>query len=161
TVSVTGPAEPVRANITAVSRDFFTVLGTPPAQGRTLTTDDARPGAQPVAFVSQTFWRSHLQAGASRAAASPGGVGADLESIHRRCEGRDSAVAGVMPAGFDFPEKTDLWVPADLDPPNTSRTSHNFAAIGRLRDGVSVAAAGADLDSIARGIAAEATEKND
>jgi len=162
TASVTGPAEPVRANVTAVSRDFFTVLGTPPAIGRTLTAEDARPGAQPVAFVSQAFWRSHLAGGAGSSGSYPAAPGVrDLPSIHLRLEGRDYAVAGVMPAGFDFPARTDLWLPAELEPPNPSRTSHNFAAIGRLRDGVGPAAASADLDAIARGIVAEASERND
>ena len=41
-----------------------------------------------------------------------------------------------MPAGFQFPANADLWVPAELDAENPSRTSHNYSAIGRLRDGV-------------------------
>src|SRR6185295_8822174 len=127
-----------------------------------LTAEDARPGAQPVAFVSQAFWRSHLAGSAGSSGSDPAAPGVrDLPSIHLRLEGRDYAVAGVMPAGFDFPARTDLWLPAELEPPNPSRTSHNFAAIGRLRDGVGPAAASADLDAIARGIVAEASERND
>jgi putative ABC transport system permease protein len=145
--SVTGLDEPARASVVAVSRDFFTVLGTSPAVGRPLTAEDARPGAQPVAFLSHAFWRTH-------------GCG-DPSALHLRVDGKEFAVAGVMPAGFEFPAKTDLWVPAELDPANPSRTSHNFSAIGRLRDGTTVEAASADLDAIARGIVAESPEKND
>ena len=145
--SVTGLDEPARASVTSVSSGFFTVLRTPPEIGRTLTPEDARPGAQPVAFLSHAFWRAH--------------GGADPSSLHLRLDGKDFAVAGVMPAGFDFPAKTDLWVPAELEPANTSRTSHNFAAIGRLREGATVEAASADLDAIARGIVADSAEKND
>src|SRR5262245_3681874 len=147
--AVTGPSEPVRANLAAVSRDFFTVLGVPPAMGRPFAAGDARPGAPPVALVSHAFWREHL------------GSSVDLAALHLRAEGHDFAIAGVMPAGFDFPAKTDLWVPAELEAPNPSRTSHNFSAIGRLRDGVTPAAASADLNAIAAGIVLEASERND
>jgi len=152
TASVTGLQEPVRVDVAAVSRDFFTVLGVHPSIGRTLGAADAHPGAQPVAFLSHAFWRAHLAAG---------GAAPDLSAIHLRVEGRDFAVAGVMPAGFDFPAGADLWLPADLEPPNPSRTSHNFSAVGRLRDGVTAEGAAADLDAIARGIVEASAEKND
>ena len=154
TTAVTDLDEPVRAKVAAVSRDFFTVLGVHPVIGRTLGAEDAHPGAPAVAFLSDAFWRAHLGAGGAPPTA------ADLPAIHLRIEGRDFAVAGVMPAGFAFPA-ADLWLPADLEPPNSSRTSHNFSAIGRLRDGVTVEAAGADLDAIARGIARATAEQTD
>ena len=161
TTSVTGLKEPVRASVVAVSRDFFTVLGVHPSIGRTLSAGDARPGAQPVAFLSRAFWRSHARGAGTAPAEAAGPEASDLSGLHLRLEGRDFGVAGVMPDGFDFPAHTDVWVPADLEPPNPSRTSHNFAAIGRLRDGATVEAAGADLDAIARGIARDASEQND
>jgi putative ABC transport system permease protein len=68
-------------------------------------------------------------------------------------------VVGGMPAGFQFPARADLWVPAELDAANTSRTSHNYLAIGRLRDGVSVAQATADLSAIARDIVRHSPEQ--
>ena len=151
---VTGLAEPVRANLTVVSRDFFTVLETTPVVGRAFTPDDTHPGAQPVALISHAFWRTHLGTTAEQAAPN-------LSGIHLRIDGRDYAVAGILPAGFDFPAKTDLWLPVELDPGNTSRTSHNFSAIGRRRAGVSAAAASADLNAIAESIVRESPEQND
>ncbi len=66
-----------------------------------------------------------------------------------------------MPAAFQFPAKTDVWVPAELDPANTSRTSHNYRAIGRLREGASVAQATADLSAIAKDIVRQSPEQGD
>lgn len=161
TTSVTGLGEPVRASVVAVSRDFFTVLGVHPSIGRTLSAGDARPGAPPVAFLSRAFWRSHAADGETAPAGGTPGAAPEPSELHLRIDGRDFAVAGVMPDGFDFPAHTDLWIPADLETPNPSRTSHNFTAIGRLRDDATVEAAGADLDAIARGIARDASEQND
>ena len=107
---VTGMAEPVRANIAVVSRDFFTVLATEPEIGRTLTADDTRPGAQPVALVSHAFHQAHLST-TSREQAVPNLAAVHLH-VHLHIEGRDYGVAGILPAGFDFPAKTDLWLPA-------------------------------------------------
>jgi predicted permease len=152
---VTGTAEPVRANVATVSRDFFAVLGTQPAVGRTFTAEDARPGAQPVVLVSHAFWRAHL------GTTGPAPTVANLPAVRLHINGRDYDVAGVLPPDFDFPAKTDLWVPAELDPENRSRTSHNFSAIGRLRPGVTAAAASADLNAIAQRIVRESPEQND
>ncbi len=155
TESVTGTAEPERANVTLVSRDFLAVMGIVPAIGRGFTAADARLGAQPVALVSHRFWQDHF------GTTDPEHTAARMAAVHLRLEGRDYVVAGVLPAGFDFPAKTDLWVPTELDPENTSRTSHNFAAVGRLRPGVSVAAASADLNAIGERIRRGSPEQND
>ncbi|HVD92116.1 MAG TPA: ABC transporter permease [Vicinamibacterales bacterium] len=154
-VPVTGMAEPERVNVAVVSRDFFKVLETAPAIGRGFTPDETRPGAQPTALVSHDFWRKHLS--------SMGGdtMSPDLAAVHLRVEGRDYAVVGILPAGFEFPAKADVWVPAELTPRTTSRTAHNFSAIGRLRDGVSAAEASDDLNAIAHRIVRETSEQND
>src|SRR6202050_2892294 len=84
-----------------------------------------------------------------------------LSALHVRIEDRVYSVVGVMPAGFSFPASVDIWLPAELDPENTSRTSHNYWAIGRLRDGVSVAQAAADVTAIAKDIVRHSTEQGD
>ena len=89
------------------------------------------------------------------------GAAAVLTGFHLRIEGRAYTVVGVMPAGFQFPAKADLWLPAELNAPRTSRTAHNFAAVGRLRDGVSAAQASADLSAIAQDIIRQSPEKGD
>src|SRR5882672_4710012 len=131
--SVAGTAEPTRAGVATVSRDFFKVIGIRPSLGRAISPDDARLGAAPIAIASHRFWMQTL------------GSSPNLSDFHLRIENRVYAVVGVMPAGFQFPTNTDLWVPAELEPENPSRTSHNFSAIGRLRDGVSAGQATGEL----------------
>ncbi len=68
---------------------------------------------------------------------------------------------GVLPPGFQFPAEVDLWMAADLDGENTSRTSHSYSAAGRLRDGVTVAQANQDISAIARRIHDTSSERGD
>jgi putative ABC transport system permease protein len=147
--SVVGAAEPTRSVAAFVTRDFFPVIGVQPAIGRSFASDDARPGAAPVSVVAYPYWKEHL------------GAVQDLSTLKLRIEGRVYSVVGVLPKGFEFPPKTDLWLPAELDPANTSRTSHNFYGIGRLKRGVSTNLASADLDAIARRIVSQASERNE
>ena len=145
--SVAGTAEPTRAAVATVTRDFFTVLGTHPWLGRGLTADDARIGAEPVVVVSHRYWEQSL------------GSAETLTDFHLRIANRVYSVVGVMPAGFQFPAKAELWLPAELDPENQSRTSHNYEAIGRLRDGVTLAQATADISGIAKDIVRRSPEQ--
>ena len=89
-------------------------------------------------MLSDGFWRRRFNA--------------DPEIIGRTLavEGEKHLIIGVLPAGFRFPAEADLWVPAELDGENASRTSHNYSAVGRLRDGVTVAQANQDISAIAR-----------
>jgi putative ABC transport system permease protein len=146
---VIGPTEPTRTMVATVSRDFFRVVGVQPAVGRGLTADDAHLGAAPAAIVSHRYWTLSL------------GSAEPLSTLHLRLEDRVYSVVGVMPAGFAFPAKADVWLPAELEPENTSRTSHNYWAIGRLRDGVSVDQAAADVGGIAKDIVRHSTEQGD
>src|SRR5579863_8545776 len=111
--SVSGASEPTRTAVAAVSRDFFQVLGVQPVIGRGILPEDAHPGATPVLLASYDYWK--LQLGAPQ----------DLSPLKLRIGGRIYSVAGILPVGFQFPAKTDLWFPAELDPENNSRTSHN------------------------------------
>jgi putative ABC transport system permease protein len=147
--SVAGAAEPTRTTVASVTKDFFNVVGVQPSLGRGLTAADAHVGADPVVIVSHRYWTQSL------------GSATPLSTFHLRIENRIYTVVGVMPAGFELPASVDVWGPAELNPENTSRTSHNYRAIGRLRDGVSVAQATADLSGIAKDIVRRSTEHND
>ena len=94
----------------------------------------------PTVLVSYGYWRQHL------------GSPRDLSQSHLKIDGAVYSVIGVLPAGFRFPADVDLWLPADLDGENPSRTSHNYSAVGRLRDGVTVEQANRDISAIARRI---------
>jgi predicted permease len=135
--AVSGGSEPVRANAAVVSPGFFEALGVSPFRGRAFGPEEQRVHGAPAALVSYRYWQRYL-----------GGV-ADLSQSRLRLEGEVYPVVGVMPDGFDFPPATAVWIPSQFDP-DTSRTGHNWRGIGRLRDGVTVAQARADLGAIAR-----------
>jgi predicted permease len=147
--NVVGPAGPTRTGVSYVTRDFFRVLGVQPAIGRGFAPEDAHPGAAPVVLVSARYWKEYLVSVR------------EFSALHLRIEDRVYSIAGILPELFEFPAKTDLWVPSELDPDNTSRTSHNYSAIGRLRPGVSVPQASTDLAAIAQRIVQQSPEQND
>ncbi len=147
--SVTAMGEPTRTVMAMVSKDFFKVLGTEPSIGRSVGPDEARVGGAPVVVVSHGYWMRSL------------GSSASLSTLHLRIEGRDYSVIGVMPDGFQFPAKADLWTPAEVMPPRTSRTAHNWQAIARLRDDVTIAQATGDISAIAKDIVRNSSEQGD
>ena len=147
--SVSGASEPTRTTVAAVSPSFLSVLGVEPIIGRDLSASDAKKGAARTVLVSYGYWKQHL--GAPR----------DLSQSHLKIEGAIYSVVGVLPPEFQFPQDVELWLPADLDGENPSRTSHNYSAIGRLRDGVTVAQANQDISAIVRRIHATSSEQND
>ena len=138
--SVTGGAQPTRSVVTSVSSDFLKIFRVQPAVGRDFTAADMKKGAAPVALVSYGYWRQYF------------GSASDLSKLHLKIDNGVYSVVGVLPDGFQFPSDAAIWVPADLEGENPSRTSHNYSAIARLRDGVTVAQANGDVSGIARRI---------
>jgi predicted permease len=138
--SVSGGSEPVRVNVGEVSSGFFKALGVSPAIGRAFVPDEQRLHGSPAAIVSHGFWQRYL--GGER----------DLSKFHLAAEELVLSVVGVMPEGFDFPLGNSVWIPRELYPELPSRTAHNWRAIGRLRDGVAITQARANLGGIARRI---------
>ena len=141
--SVSGGTEPVRASLGVVSREFLAVMRVQPVVGRAFNDDEHRLGAAPAALVSYAYWQRYLD-GTS-----------DLGSRPLKIGDRVHTVVGVLPRGFDYPERADVWVPRELWPVSPNRTGHNYSAIGRLAPGVTLAAARAELGEIARGLKAQ------
>ena len=147
--SVSGGSQPTRTMAASVSSDFFRVFGVEPTIGRNLTAADTRQGAAPVVLVGDGYWRQYL------------GTSTDLSRVHLKIDNTLFSVVGVLPGGFQFPQDAAIWLPADLEGENPSRTSHNYSGVGRLRDGVTVEQATADISAIARRIHDSSSEKND
>ncbi len=147
--SVSGASQPTRTTVADVSPDFLKVFGIQPILGRDFSASDAKKGAGPTVLVSYGYWRQYL------------GSARDLSQSHLKIDGAVFSVIGVLPAGFRFPADVDLWLPADLDGENPSRTSHNYYAVGRLRDGVTVEQANQDISAIARRIHDTSSEQGD
>jgi putative ABC transport system permease protein len=124
-------AERVRA--AAVSGNFFEVVGARPFLGRSFTDADNRPNAAPVAMLGYPFWRQRFN-GDARVVGTSVSLGSTPFTI-----------IGVAPAKLDLPDyQAQVWLPLELDPDAPAVNSHYLDAIGRLRPGVTVAAAQAD-----------------
>src|SRR5271157_1657162 len=147
--SVSGASQPTRTMVASVSPDFLKVFRVQPIIGRDLTAADARKGSAPVVLVSYGYWKQYL------------GSSQDLSQLHLKVDNAIFSVIGVLPEGFQFPSDVGLWLPADLDGENPSRTSHNYDAVGRLRDGVTIEQASADISTIARRIHDTSSDQND
>src|SRR5580693_1648004 len=148
-VSVSGASQPTRTTVAAVTPDFLNVFGIQPILGRNFSAGDAKKGAGRTVLVGYGYWKQHL------------GSTLDLSQSHLKIDGAVYSVIGVLPAGFRFPADVELWLPADLDGENPSRTSHNYSAVGRLRDGVTVQQANLDISTIARRIHDASSEQGD
>ncbi|HUI40368.1 MAG TPA: ABC transporter permease, partial [Terriglobia bacterium] len=138
--TVSGGSGPARVGVAVVSRDFFSVMGVAPIVGRGFAPDELKEGGTPAVLVSYGYWREHLDASS------------DLAQFKLKMDQYSFSVVGVLPAGFDYPAHSELWVPAELfGDQSPSRTSHNWSfAVARLRDGVTLQQARAELSTLAR-----------
>ena len=137
---VSGTGEPLEVLGEQVSGDFFPVLGVRAALGRTFTPEEDQPGGPRVAVLSNEIWKERFGGDAAL-------VGREITINRARF-----MVIGVLPPDFYFPpwgDRAALWV-TGLDLRNPRRTWHNFQAIGRLKEGVTLQQAQAEMNTIAR-----------
>jgi putative ABC transport system permease protein len=135
--NVGGGDRPEAIKGSAVAPDFFSILRTAPALGRTFLPDEDRPGQGHVVVLGHTLWRDHF-------AGDPGIIGRDI-----LLDSQPYTVIGVMPPKFKFPNWADLWVPlAWTNEKRAVRGNHNYMVIGRLKPDVTVQQAKADLSAI-------------
>jgi len=121
-----------------VTADFFSLLGMPTQLGRYLGPSDFRSGVAPVVVVSYGFWQQYL-------GSDPGLVGRQL-----LLNGQTFTVIGIASADLDFPTGSKIWTPLDLTGPvKDDRDSHSLTVFGRLKSGVSIVQAQANLGTIA------------
>ena len=132
-----GGARPLSAPGAEVTGDFFRTLDVAPLHGRLLRADDDRKGAEPVVVLSYDLWRQ-------RFGGDPGVVGRRIQ-----VDGRDRTVVGVTRQGFRFPARATLWMPALLDYSEDTRGGHDLQVLGRLKPGVALPQAQADLSAVA------------
>src|SRR2546430_16249985 len=139
--NLTGRGEPERVRGATVMANYLSTLGTKPVLGRTFSADDDRLGGPPVALISYGLWQKHF------------GSNADVIRQSLNLDGRSYNVIGVMPPGFDVPAIADVWVPLQVNIdtlPLIERAATNNTIVARLRPGVSLQQADAELKAIAR-----------
>ncbi|RPI57060.1 MAG: ABC transporter permease [Acidobacteria bacterium] len=128
------PSRPVTAT---VSHDLMTALGVQPLRGRLFTREDTVPNTEEVAILSYELWRSSF-------GENPSTIGTliDVAGVRTR-------IVGIMPPGYDVhDEKVDLWRPLRINPASPgNRGGHFLYLVGRLKPGVTLAQARADLET--------------
>jgi putative ABC transport system permease protein len=138
-VNLTDEGEPERMIGARVAANFFSILRVNAAHGRTFLPAEDRLGSQPVAVISHSLWQR-------RFGGDPNVIGRTLA-----LNGTNTTVVGVMPSDFGFPQQAELWTPLVFtanELANTSRGSHYLNVVGRLKPGVSVEQAKAEMESI-------------
>src|SRR5579859_3434434 len=155
-LTLTGRGEPSVINTSVVTSQFFSVFGEKPLAGRIFSTDDGKPGAPAVVILSENLWRGSF-------GADPNIVGSSIN-----LDKRTFTVVGIMPAAFRFPavsQSEQVWIPLVQDPLFSSwmdrRGGHWLQVTGRLKPGVSMTQAQAELDAISARLGKEFPAEND
>lgn len=146
--SLTGDGEPEQLVGAAVTHSFFGALGVAPLLGRTISVEEDRGGSDArVAVISHAIWQR-------RYGADPAVIGRLVD-----VDGKATQVIGVMPQGFDFPGRADIWTPLAPEA-RSSRGDRRLIAVGRLAAGVTMAQADGEMQGIAGDLAATYPESN-
>ncbi len=155
-LTLTGRGEPSVVNTSVVTPELFSLFGEKPLAGRIFYSEDGKPGAPPVVLLSENLWRDSF-------GADPSLIGNSIN-----LDKRSYTVIGVMPAAFRFPQLTEseqLWIPLVQDPLFGSwmdrRGGHWLRVTGRLKPGVSMTQAQAELDAISARLAKAFPAEND
>jgi predicted permease len=134
--TVTGAGEPERVQALLATDNFARVLGVTPSLGRFFTRDEDRPGRPAVVVLSDALWRG-------RYAGDPGIIGRTL-----LLDGVPHTILGVMPRGFTL-EDAALFLPVAIDRAAPApRSAHYLQAVARLRDGITLTEARAQLHTL-------------
>lgn len=143
--TVTGDGgEPERVEAAFVTWNLFPALGIEPLLGRTFTAEENEEGSDGVAVLSHSLWMS-------RYGGEPGVIGRTV-----LLDGLPRTVVGVMPAEFRFPNPdVHVWLPVAIKSHLVNRGNHNFSIVGRLRPGVTIASAEAELAALTARLAGE------
>ncbi|MFI5229759.1 MAG: ABC transporter permease [Gemmatimonadales bacterium] len=128
---------PERVNGARVSASTFGVLAVRPLRGRAIADRDDHPDAPPVAVIGERLWQRKYGGDSSIV-----GKRLDVDGVARE-------VIGVMPESFRFPSTTtDVWIPTAFDPARTASAAFEYRGLARLRPGVTIDAARADLQRL-------------
>jgi putative ABC transport system permease protein len=141
TVNLTVDGEPRRYEASCATPDLFRILGVAPALGRDFQAADDRPGADKVVIISDGLWQRDF------------GGARDIVGRAVRLNGAAATIIGVMPKGFAFPYREDVWIPLRSQfpvLPRGDRRDRMDLALALIAPGVSLDAAGAEVTSLAR-----------
>lgn len=143
--NLTGQGEPTRVEGELVTSAFFTALRITPAFGRVFVSEEDRPGNSHVVVISDGLRKSRF--------------GSDTRVLGKKIllDGEIYTIVGVMPPGFHFPDPDDqIWAPMAMSPSELSNHgSHYLLVFARLKPGITVTRAQAEMDALAKRLTAE------
>ena len=136
--NVVGRGEPRRLDGETITAEVLPLLGAAPALGRTFVAEDDRAGAAGVLLISDALWKSEF-------GGDPAALGRTL-----LLDDEPFTVVGVMPPGFAYPNRAvEFWTPMRLSEEDADRTNLCLHVVARLKRGVSLEAASAEMRGIA------------
>jgi putative ABC transport system permease protein len=137
TFNLTGTGEPERIIGVFATANIFQTLGVAPVYGRSFLDEEDRPGAPRVVILSHAIWQRQF--------------GADTALVGKtiNLNGESSTVVGVLPAEFRFTSGTELWVPLARKLAESNRSNHILSVFARLKPGVTLEQAEANMATIA------------
>jgi len=137
-VDLTSPGEPEAIKGSFVTAGFFSTLKASPLIGRVIQSGDDASNAPRLAVLSERLWRRHF--GESR----------DILGKVIQLQDIQATVIGVMPASFEYPADSEVWINLPVRP--VGRGQFHFYGLGRLKPGISLGQAQAELDGLAHNI---------
>jgi putative ABC transport system permease protein len=146
--NLTGDGDPERVAGASVSDRFWNMTGINPVAGRAFLPEENVPGKDNVAMLSEGLWRR-------RYAGDPAIIGRTI-----LVSAAPRVVVGIAPQDVGYTTRIDLWTPLAANPAEEERGNHVITVLGRLRRGVSLPAADAELNSVAAGLEKEFPESN-
>ncbi len=147
-MSIVAGGSPERVDGVAVSSGWFDVMGAKPQIGRLFAPSEEKPNSEKTALISESLWKR-------RFGGNPGVLGTKF-----KLQGEMYTIIGVLPGGFRFPGKTDLWVPLGLFVDDSARSAHNYAVIARLKSDVTAQQAQSEMSGIAARLGRAYPESN-
>jgi putative ABC transport system permease protein len=134
--TLSGSGEPEQLTGNRISPSLTRVLGVSPVAGRAFADDEEKPGAAPVVMIGEGLWRRRF--------------GADTSLIGHTIilNGAPTTVVGVAPASLNLITGGDIYTPLTIDPSREIRLNHLIFVVGRLRDGVSIGQAQAEMNVV-------------
>jgi predicted permease len=135
--TLTGSDKPEQVDACAATSGFFSTLEVQPMLGRAFTPEEDQPGRSNAVVLSHRLWQEHF-------GSNSGIVGHDI-----KLDGQSYLVAGVMPASFQFPDFAQMWTPmAWTDKEKAVRGEHHSVVIARLKPGIDLKQAQAEMNTI-------------
>jgi putative ABC transport system permease protein len=148
--NLTGDGEPEHIGAIVATTNLFSILRLTPILGRTFSAGDEGANAAPVVVLSRTLW-------VRRFGADPGVIGRDI-----LLDGVKHTVIGVVPPAFNYPSRrAEVYVPASFTPELLAqRGNHSLWVVGRLKLGVALAEARAEMGAVAKSLEKDHPESN-